>query len=225
MKNLILNSAYFSISVQLIIGILGLHGIFIKLQEKDSILTHIMIMETLVQFIELTFYIWIIMQLSRVAYEVTFVRYFDWFITTPIMLISTTFFMEYLNKKDEKIITVENMINTRSTELIQIFVSNLFMLLFGFLAELKVISRVLGFVLGTIAFCYSFYVIYSGFVGTNIVSQYLFYFIFIVWFLYGVAFLFPYVKKNIMYNFLDIFSKNFYGLFIYYNILTTAGII
>ena len=55
MKNLILNSAYFSISVQLIIGILGLHGIFIKLQEKDSILTHIMIMETLVQFIELTF--------------------------------------------------------------------------------------------------------------------------------------------------------------------------
>ncbi len=225
MKNLILNSAYFSISVQLIIGILGLHGIFIKLQEKDSILTHIMIMETLVQFIELTFYIWIIMQLSRVAYEVTFVRYFDWFITTPIMLISTTFFMEYLNKKDEKIITVENMINTRSTELIQIFVSNLFMLLFGFLAELKVISRVLGFVLGTIAFCYSFYVIYSGFVGTNIVSQYLFYFIFIVWFLYGVAFLFPYVKKNIMYNFLDIFSKNFYGLFIYYNILTTSGII
>lgn len=225
MKDLILNSAYFSISVQLIIGILGLHGIFIKLQEKDSILTHIMIMETLVQFIELTFYIWIIMQLSRVAYEVTFVRYFDWFITTPIMLISTTFFMEYLNKKDQKIITVESMINTRSTELIQIFVSNLLMLLFGFLAELKVISRVLGFVLGTIAFCYSFYIIYSGFVGTNIISQYLFYFIFIVWFLYGVAFLFPYVKKNIMYNFLDILSKNFYGLFIYYTILKTSAII
>lgn len=57
---LILRSAYVSLVVQLIIGLLGLHGIFIELQQKDHILNHIMIMETLVQFIELTFYIWIV---------------------------------------------------------------------------------------------------------------------------------------------------------------------
>ena len=43
---LIIRSAYVSLVVQLIIGLLGLHGIFIELQQKDHILNHIMIMET-----------------------------------------------------------------------------------------------------------------------------------------------------------------------------------
>lgn len=220
---LILRSAYVSLVVQLIIGLLGLHGIFIELQQKDHILNHIMIMETLVQFIELTFYIWIVMHLSKISYDVTFVRYFDWFITTPIMLFSTVFFMEYLNFKDYKTIDVNSVFSEKSSELLQIFVSNFLMLLAGFLTEIKKIPRNVGFIFGTLAFCYSFYVIYSNFVGSNMVNQCLFYFILIIWFLYGVAFLFSYVTKNTIYNILDIVSKNFYGLFIYYNILQAAN--
>ena len=223
--DLILNSAYFSLAVQFIIGLLGIHGIFIELQKKDSILTHIMIMETIVQFIELTFYIWIVINLSKISYEVTFVRYFDWFITTPIMLISTAFFMEYLNKKNESTVSINSIFNSKYTEIVKIFVSNLIMLVFGFLAEIKVISRMVGFILGTVAFCYSFYILYIGFVGINVVSNYLFYFLMVVWFMYGIAFLFPYITKNTMYNFLDIVSKNFYGLFIYYNILQVSNTI
>ena len=38
----------------------------------------------------------------------------------------------------------------------------------------------------------------------------------ILWALYGVAALMPYTLKNIGYNILDIFSKNFFGLFLVY---------
>ena len=50
---------------------------------------------------------------------------------------------------------------------------------------------------------------------------FLFYFMFIVWGLYGIAALFDVYSKNLCYNILDIISKNFYGLFIFYKIIQT----
>ena len=183
-------------------------------------------METTVQIIEFIFYIWLIFQLSRLSYDVTYTRYFDWFISTPIVLLSTIFFMTYLNNINSKtIITLSSIINKKFYSIIKIVVSNFFMLLSGFLAEVKKISRSNGFILGTIALFYTFYIIYTEFVGDNLINLYLFSFMLFVWFIYGIAFLFPYVKKNTFYNFLDIFSKNFYGLFIFYIILKTANYI
>jgi len=220
----ILKSAYISLAVQIIIGFIGIHGIFISLKEEDKILTNIMILETIVQFIELCFYIWITIQLSKLTYEVTYTRYFDWFISTPIMLLTTVFFMEYLTyEKLGQTIKIKEIIEKDYIEIIKIVIANLFMLLFGFLGELKYITRVNGFILGTIAFLYSFYVIYNEFVGENIINNILFFTMFIIWSLYGVAYLFPYVTKNTIYNILDIFSKNFYGLFIYYVILQKSN--
>ena len=43
--------------------------------------------------------------------------------------------------------------------------------------------------------------------------------ILIVWSLYGVAATFSPNLKNVSYNLLDLVSKNFYGLYIYYEIL------
>ena len=220
----ILKSAYISLAVQIIIGFIGIHGIFIPLREEDKILTNIMILETIVQFIELCFYIWITMQLSKLTYEVTYTRYFDWFISTPIMLLTTVFFMEYLTyEKLGQTIKIKEIIEKDYVEIIKIVIANFFMLLFGFLGERKYITRVNGFILGTIAFLYSFYVIYNEFVGENTINNILFFIMFIIWSLYGVAYLFPYVTKNTMYNILDIFSKNFYGLFIYYVILQKSN--
>ena len=39
-----------------------------------------------------------------------------------------------------------------------------------------------------------------------------------IWSLYGVAAMLPSNYKNFSYNILDIFSKNFYGLYIAYRI-------
>ena len=54
-NNKILKTAYVSLFVQIIIGLIGIHGILIPLSEKDNILTNILILETIVQFIELSF--------------------------------------------------------------------------------------------------------------------------------------------------------------------------
>ena len=44
----------------------------------------------------------------------------------------------------------------------------------------------------------------------------LFWYFVSVWSLYGVAALFPYNLKNIFYNILDLFAKNFFGLYLAY---------
>lgn len=217
----ILQSAYISIVIQFIIGFIGIHGVFVPLLPKDAILNDIMLLEVIVQFIELTFYIWLIYYLSQMSFEVTYTRYFDWFISTPLMLLTTVFFMEYINvEKYGKIITIIDILQKDFLPLLKIIAGNFIMLLFGFLAEIRYLPRILGFVLGTIGFLYSFYTIYIEFVGIEYWNNVLFYFMFVIWGLYGVAFLFPYVIKNVSYNYLDIFSKNFYGLFLYYIILT-----
>jgi len=222
-NNNLLQSAKISLAMQLVIGIVGIHGIFIALPEKDNILTDIMILETIVQFIEMIFYIWLVFYLSRLNFDVTYVRYFDWFLSTPIMLISTTFFMRYLASKPlNQTMTIKNIMKTNWVELLKIGVSNVFMLLFGFLAEINIITRTNGFIFGTLAFLYTFYVIYSEFVDNNNTNKILFYTMFTIWALYGVAYLFPYITKNTMYNYLDVLSKNFYGLFIYYFIVQSS---
>jgi len=222
-NNNLLQSAKISLAMQLVIGIVGIHGIFIALPEKDNILTDIMILETIVQFIEMMFYIWLVFYLSRLNFDVTYVRYFDWFLSTPIMLISTTFFMRYLASKPlNQTMTIKNIMKTNWVELLKIGVSNVFMLLFGFLAEINIITRTNGFIFGTLAFLYTFYVIYSEFVDNNNTNKILFYTMFTIWALYGVAYMFPYITKNTMYNYLDVLSKNFYGLFIYYFIVKSS---
>ena len=93
------------------------------------------------------------------------------------------------------------------------------MLLFGFLGEMNILNRYLSLSLGTLFFLLSFNIIYQYYGKLNDDNKDLFYFIFIVWALYGVSYLFNYQYRNASYNILDIFSKNFYGLYIFYKIL------
>jgi bacteriorhodopsin len=45
-----------------------------------------------------------------------------------------------------------------------------------------------------------------------------FYYIFIIWGIYGIAAIMSPHTKNNMFNILDIFAKNFFGLYLYYRI-------
>ena len=92
------------------------------------------------------------------------------------------------------------------------------MLLFGYLGETNIMDKRISIPLGFVFFFLTFKLIYSEYAKYSINGKNLFYFIFIVWLLYGVAAVMPIKIKNISYNFLDIISKNFYGLFIYYKI-------
>ena len=92
------------------------------------------------------------------------------------------------------------------------------MLLFGYLGETGVISKNLSIGIGFIFFGLSFKLIYDEYGSKSELGKKLFYFLLIVWSMYGGAATLDVVSKNISYNLLDIVSKNFYGLFIYYKI-------
>jgi hypothetical protein len=96
------------------------------------------------------------------------------------------------------------------------------MLLFGYLGEMKVISVVFSVLLGFIPFLTYYYIIYTNYVSENTKEYSIFIYFFCFWSLYGVAAFLPYYAKNIMYNVLDIFSKNFFGIFLVYIIYTCS---
>ena len=58
-KKLVEKTIWFSLLMQLITSIIPLHAFFIKIPENDKILTDILGLETIVQFVEMIFYIWI----------------------------------------------------------------------------------------------------------------------------------------------------------------------
>ena len=219
---IILQTAYISIIVQIITALIGFYGISFQLAEKHIILRELLIMETVVQVIELIYYTWLTTNFTTLKYDVTFTRYFDWVLSTPIMIVSTVLYMKYRNTSDSENIRLIPLFMENSSSIWNILSANWGMLLFGFLGERNILSRMTAFWGGTAIFLWSFYLIYTNFVGTDTVNSMLFWFMFIFWGMYGVAFCFSYATKNSMYNILDIFSKNFYGLFLFNEVRKVA---
>lgn len=224
MNNIIYDTGYISLIIQLITGIIGAIGIFVPLNKKDQILTDIIIMETSVQFIEFLFYIWLVFSIYSRSINVTVIRYFDWFITTPIMLITTLLYFAYNSNNDEfknkdNNITLKSIFKKDYKLILKLFIYNFFMLLFGLLGELGLLNRNIALFFGSVFFLLSFRILYKYYADLNDDNKPLFYFVFIIWLLYGIAYLFNYKYRNVSYNILDIFSKNFYGLYIFYKII------
>lgn len=139
-------------------------------------------------------------------------RYFDWFFTTPILLIDLCLILGIYNKYF----------------LLEIVIYNSLMLLFGYLGEIKVLSILSSTILGFIPFIILFYKIYSKLNNKEIdqdqnnddhkndnKNKLLLAFV-IMWSLYGLNHLVPNLYiKNFTYNILDFITKGAFGLFIY----------
>ena len=218
-EKLVAKTIYFSLLCQLVTTVISLDGLNYELAIEDDILKHILILEALVQFIEAGFYIWVIYALKDLKI-MTSRRYIDWFITTPTMLVSTIIFMEYLRKKEENedIVDFWEFMKDHKENIIKLVSYNFLMLLFGLLGELNIINNKFAVAIGFGFFILAFKLIYDEYASKTQGGLKLFSFLVSVWSLYGVAALMPIVPKNTMYNMLDIVSKNFYGLFIYYYI-------
>jgi hypothetical protein len=109
----------------------------------------------------------------------------------------------------------------------QIVGLNWLMLLFGYLGEVGVIPLVTGVVLGFVPFIAYFYIIYERFVvnnanNVNNTSLKIYAYFLVFWSLYGIVALLPYTLKNTIYNVLDLFAKNFFGLFLSYLIVSNS---
>jgi hypothetical protein len=220
-NTLVSKTIYLSLIVQILTTLISLGGLFVKLKEKDLVLKEILALEGIVQLIESAFYIWVIFAIHNLE-NVTPRRYIDWSFSTPIMLISTIVFMKYQEYKENNINKSFKMIDffkENKNNIIKIFVYNGLMLLFGFLGEAGIIDKRIGIPIGFVFFYLSFDLIYQEYGKKSELGKKLFIFLVVVWGLYGVAAMTDLNTKNISYNMLDIVSKNFYGLFIYYIIL------
>lgn len=217
-----------SIIIQFVTGLLSYAGVEYKLPVPHKVLSDALNLELIVQIIEMFFYILLISFFALKDWAL--IRYFDWFVTTPVMLFTTMLVYEYLteveNKEDEEKdieLTFTNFVNKYKNVIITVVISNFVMLLCGFLGELGIIPVYMATIVGFIAMTVSFYVIYNRF-GYKLegLDRTLFYVLVTFWSLYGVAYVFPTAPKNITYNFLDIISKNFFGIYLYYKIIAVS---
>jgi hypothetical protein len=211
-----------SIIVQMITGIIEIGTFFVKVPTIYSIIRQILLLELIVQFIEGLFYFWLAYNFTKVL-NVTPKRYIDWVITTPTMLITLILYLIYLNKKVEnKTNELEffTLLKDNSNVIIPVIMLNWLMLLFGYLGETRAIPVLLGVFLGFIPFLIYYYLIYVNYVTQNSSGYLLFWYFFFFWSLYGVVAILPYYVKNTFYNILDLFAKNFFGLFLSYIIFT-----
>jgi len=175
---------------------------------------HIFNLETCISLIAGYFYSLFVAKInaegSKVNWsEISQLRYIDWSITTPIMLLALCLVLANNIKEPVHLINM-----------VAIVLLNYFMLLVGYMGEIGTMGRMESDLLGFGAFTGMFYMIYNRYVkkSSGIDNTVLFAMYFIVWSLYGVAYLLEEKNKNIAYNILDMFSKCIIGLglWVYY---------
>ena len=149
--------------------------------------------------------------------NITITRYYDWVITTPTMLFTYSIFLLHTkNLEENKNHELFKLINDEKYTLIAIVLLDWLMLYFGYIGELGKMSVNLSTFLGFIPFTMMFYIIYEKYSKYSPIGITTFYYFVFIWGLYGVAALMSYEVKNIMYNILDLFAKNFFGLYLAY---------
>ncbi len=214
---MLLQSAYISLIIQFVTGVIDYLGLKIDIPKDKNIYKDLLRTELGVQIIEFVFYIWMIYNFSNIK-NITPYRYFDWIVTTPVMLLTLT---AYLDKNSYT--GLIDYIKQNSNFVIKIVSLNLLMLIFGLVGELNLFDYNISIGIGFIPFIYYFKMIYDKYIykqeSTND-RKGLFYFFAIVWTLYGVVAFLPYEQKNISYNILDLFAKNLFGLILVYVVWT-----
>jgi bacteriorhodopsin len=141
--------------------------------------------------------------------EITQLRYIDWAITTPFMLLVLSLVLSFNSKTK---------IRFHWFALSVVF--NYMMLLIGYLGETEKLERIISNILGFLAFFVTFGIIFMQYVLPRYTrDNYILFGLYVfVWGMYGIAYNFDEINKNILMNYLDLISKCLIGigLWIYY---------
>ena len=210
---MIYSSGIISLIIQFIIGIIDYLGINLKVDSKDEILKDLLKLEVVVQIVEFIFYVWLIFYFNSL--NITPFRYLDWGITTPLMLITLSAFLKHDGSTKDRL---SDFLSKHKKSVVKIVVLNSAMLLCGLMGEFGYLSAYTAAALGFIPFVLNFKYIKDTFLGETLDKQKKAVFTWFVffWSLYGVFSTMSYTIKNTGYNILDIFAKNFFGLFLAY---------
>lgn len=134
--------------------------------------------------------------------DITHLRYIDWMITTPLILLGIVLFY-----------SGDDLTNYKTFGLIAAL--NWAMLYSGYLGETGKISKLTGFVLGFVFLFAVFYVFLCCIMGTG-KSLVVFTIFAFIWSLYGVVYMIEDEEtKNLSYNTLDVFAKAIFGVLLW----------
>lgn len=144
--------------------------------------------------------------------DITRIRYYDWFCTTPLLLFTLLLFLSF--KSDEPVPFSKYMV---------VFVANFFMLYSGYLGETGVIDRNMGGIAGFGFYALLLAYIISAFIldengewGISGFTMGIFMLFAIVWTGYGVVYYMEDIQlRNRIMNALDIIAKIFIGIFLW----------
>jgi hypothetical protein len=201
-------SAVASLVIQLLVAATIAVAFGLRLPAKDSSdLRLILALELSSQLIEFLYYTLVVCRFRAIL---TWTRYLDWVLSTPIMLTSTILFFRY--RAGEELYPA----TFRMPMFYACLSLNMLMLAFGFALEFSAaIGKPLALTGGGAALVGSFAAMATFLPSGDDLSLGLYVFTFSVWALYGVAAALDYVRKNVSYNLLDLVSKNVYGLLLF----------
>jgi len=179
------------------------------LATKNPTVRHVMNLETCISIIAGYFYSQFVEKVTTanggvINYkEINETRYYDWFITTPLMILALMIALSYNNKQSIHVGTYVSAV-----------LLNFGMLYSGYLGEKNTISKTTGCVVGFAFFAALFAIVYYTFVkGSSNSFNFLLFGVYIaIWGLYGFVYLLDEENKNIIYNILDVTAKAFVGL-------------
>lgn len=142
--------------------------------------------------------------------DISKTRYIDWALTTPLMLVVLSVFLGHNSKR-----------LVSSSLVCGIVALNYCMLYVGYLGESGVLTRFTALITGFIFFFMLFGIIFKTFLMGNFIKEnyIVFGLYFIVWTIYGIAYMFSEEYKNIIMNILDCIAKCFTGIgfWVYYS--------
>ena len=214
---MIYTTGIISLTIQVLIGIIDYLAINIEIDERDELLKDLLKVELFVQVVEFIFYVWLFYYFHRVSRNITPYRYLDWSITTPLMLITLSAYLNYDGTTPTRLV---EFLSNHVVSIVKIVLLNAAMLGFGIMGEFGYLSHYTSTSLGFIPFTLNFKYIRDTFLPSSEdkFKNFLFYWFVFFWALYGIFALMNYKLKNTGYNILDIFAKNFFGIFLAYTI-------
>jgi len=183
------------------------------LRTKIPMVQHIMNLETCISLIGGYFYSVFKDKIDRTKEikweEITQLRYIDWGITTPFMLLALSLVLSFNSK---------TIIKLNHFALIIFF--NYVMLYAGYLGEIGKLDRITSSIIGFVALLITFATLFLKYVlpKYSLDNYILFGLYAVIWSMYGVAYNFDELHKNITFNYLDLTSKCLVGigLWVYY---------
>jgi len=197
------NSFYISYSLLLTTGTIC----FIEaVRTDDAKIRHIMNVEVCISIVASMFYGKFIDMIkdTNINYnKINIVRYNDWFITTPLMLLGLGLVLTY------------NLgISFKFSSFLIILLLNFGMLISGYLGELNKINKKFALLGGFIFFGLMFYYIYYLYIkDKKVIQNTIIYLLFLfIWSIYGLVYFIDVKIKNIIYNILDTISKCIVGI-------------